>query len=159
MTWAPTAFLIITIDAAASNFLMLSELSPWGLPIAGALEHGTPRSNTHAQHAFSISIFSCAVRRVIRLSERNESTKAYRRRRFEKKIKTALFCRLSRVVQGKSTHFPNIKAPGLKQLLVNDSNDGRAVRNIHLVGAPHTPCVEIPYLEKNHEMIFEANSE
>ena len=58
MTWAPTAFLIITIDAAASNFLMLSELSPWGLPIAGALEHGTPRSNTHAQHAFSISIFS-----------------------------------------------------------------------------------------------------
>jgi len=101
---------------------------------------------------------SLPVRRVIRL-ERNESTKAYRRRRFEKKKSKRLYFVGFRVLcKGKSTRFPNIKAPGAKRLLVNDSNDGRALRNIHLVGAPHTPCVEIPYLEKNHEMIFEANS-
>ena len=75
-----------------------------------------------------------------------------------KKSKRLYFVGFRVWYKGKSTRFPNIKAPGAKRLLVNDSNDGRALRNIHLVGAPHTPCVEIPYLEKNHEMIFEANS-
>jgi len=124
--------------------------------MAGVVEHGTPKSNTHAQHAFSISIFSSGATRHSPRKKRID--KRLSAPAFETKSKRLYFVGFRVLYKGKSTRFPNIKAQGAKRLLVNDSNDGQALRNIHLVGAPHTPCVEIPNLGTNHEMINEANS-